>query len=107
MPADTMGSSDSVTTAITLDVLADSVKRLRVQDQRPEQLGDLLDVLEFLRSEALAMHEHNVQLTERLDEREAHLTKREAELALKMRAVKAIISDPKTETTAHKKYFWR
>lgn len=106
MPADTMGSSEHITNDVTLDVLADSVRRLRVQDQRPDQLDDLLDVLEYLRKEALALHDENVKTTARLAEREAHLTKREAELALKMRAVKSLIrDDPNTETK--RGYFWR
>ena len=101
----TIASSNHVTEEMTLDVLADAIKKLNVRTQDPAKLDDVLDLIEYLREQAVALHEENTLAAEELRAKEIHLTKREAELAIKSRAVMSILNaHPQPEK---RKYFWR
>lgn len=89
----TIGSSEHITEEMTLDVLADAINRLDLKKQKTEKLDDVLDLIEYLRSQAVALYDANANAAEELAEREASLNKREAELAIKHRAVMSILND--------------
>lgn len=98
----TLASSKTVTEELTVDTLAAAIKQLNVRKQNPDKLDDVLDLIEYLRVQAVTLHEENAEAARKLADREAFITKREAELALKMRAVQTIIGDKPA-----RKYFWR
>ena len=100
----TIASSNHVTEEMTLDVLAEAIHRLDLKKQAPEKLDDVLDLIEYLRTQAITLHNTNTIAAKALDEREAHLTKREAELAIKSRAVMSILdANPQPK----RKLLWR
>ena len=100
----TIASSNHVTEEMTVDVLADAIRKLNVRKQAPEKLDDVLDLIEYLRDQAITLYEHNAKAADELHEREVHLTKREAELAIKSRAVMSIVnSNPQPK----RKLLWR
>ena len=92
------------TPRMTIDQLAAAIKTLDVRSQPEHKLTDVIEIIEHLRDQALAMHEQNRKCSEELTERIAHLTKREAELAIRQRAVQAMLKD---EVPAPRRYFWR
>jgi hypothetical protein len=97
-----MSDAFGADTSMSIDELAAAIKSINVTKQPSHKLTDVIDIIEHLRTHALALHESNVQASERLAEHQAQLTKREAELALRTKAVDAILkgSEPR-------KYFWR
>lgn len=97
-----MSDAFGADTSMSIDQLAAAIKSINVTKQPSHKLTDVIDIIEHLRSHALSMHETNIQASEQLAEQQEYLTKREAELALRTKAVDAILkgSEPR-------KYFWR
>lgn len=89
--------------AMTLEQFAAAVRTMKVAEVPHDKLGDVIDIIEHLREQALSLHADNVRAANELNERHAFLTKREAELALRQRAVNAVLKhEPKRRF-----YFWR
>jgi hypothetical protein len=88
----TIASSEHITEEMSLDVLADAIKKLNVRAQNPAKLDDVLDLIEYLREQAVTLHEENTLAAEELHAKEINLNKREAELAIKSRAVMSILN---------------
>lgn len=88
--------------SMSIDELAAAIKTINVTKQPSHKLTDVIDIVEHLRLHALAMHENNIAISEKLAEQQAYLSKREAELALRTKAVDAILKG-----TQPRKYFWR
>lgn len=86
-----LASNDHADTEMTVEMLADNLRRLDVRKVREHKLDDVIDIIEYLREQALALHEENVTASATLRAREQHLTKREAELRIKQRAVESAL----------------
>ena len=87
----TLASNDHDDLDMTISMLADTIHSIELRKQKPEKLDDVIDIIEYLRDQALTLHRENVEATERLNARAAALTKREAELQIKQRAVESIL----------------
>lgn len=97
-----MSSAFGADTSMSIDELAAAIKSINVTKQPSHKLTDVIDIIEHLRTHALNLHEANIEASERLAEQQEYLTKREAELALRTKAVDAILKGAEP-----RKYFWR
>lgn len=76
---------------MTVDDLARAIKTIKVDKTPTSKLGDVIEIIEHLRDHALSLHDETVKATERLAERQREIEKRERELALRQKAVDAVL----------------
>lgn len=86
-----LASKNKVTNEISLDVLVDAIGKIDLRNHDASKLNEVIDLIEYLREQAIDMHAQNTIASKQLDERIASLTRREAELQIKTRAVESII----------------
>jgi len=91
------------TPAMSVDDLARAIKGLKVEKTPASKLPDVIDIIEHLRDHALSLHAENLRASTEIAERVKALEARERELALRQKAVDAVlrVDQPK------RKYFWR
>lgn len=72
-----------------------------------EALPDVIAILEYTREQVLKMHDKAQEIGKRLDERDADLTRREAALNIRQRAVDMILKDQPEPAPRRRFNFWR
>ena len=77
--------------SMSLEELAAAIKQVDVKRTPTSKLPDVIDIIEHLRDSALSIHAAATNQTIKLNEREAFLTQREAELAIRQRAVNSLL----------------
>lgn len=85
------------------DVL-EYVKTMRPSALTTDALPDVIDILEYTREQVLKIHQETEALSRELQEKQAFLTKREAELSIKLKALRLV---EQNEPATKRRYFWR
>ena len=75
---------------VQFDDVLDYVKRMTPRALTTDALTDVIDIIDYTRAQVLKLHEKNEQLSRELADKQAFLTKREAELAIKMKALRLV-----------------
>lgn len=76
---------------VTLQTLAAQVRALEPRALTANALDDAITLVEFMRDQAIKMHDENVFRAEQLDELERSLNKRARDLKIHERAVAAVL----------------
>lgn len=76
----------------TYSTIAQQVRDMRPSALTPDKFDDVITIIEYMRDQALKIHERNEQQATQLAERELNVTRREREIETKARAVKAAIN---------------
>lgn len=89
--------------AMSVDDLAQAIKGIKLAKTPTSKLPDVIDIIEHLRDHALSLHAENQRVSTEIAGRIKALEVRERELALRQRAVDAVlrVDQPK------RRYFWR
>lgn len=87
---------------VQFDDVLDYVKRMTPRALTTDALTDVIDIIDYTRAQVLKLHEKNEQLSRELADKQAFLTKREAELAIKMKALRLV-----HDGAPKRRYFWR
>lgn len=98
-----LASNDTDDTSMTIDMLASTIRSIDIAKQATTKLDDVIDIIEYLREQALTLHQENVDAADKLRAREVALTKREAELTIKQRACESLLATQPRK----RRYFWR
>lgn len=77
--------------SVTYDHIAQQVKAMQPSALTPSQFDDVIVLIEFMRDQAIRMHELNVTNKLMMDAREVVLEKRERDVGIRGRAVDAAI----------------
>jgi hypothetical protein len=78
--------------AVTYHTIASQVRAMNPRALTPSMLDDVVTMLEYLRDEALRIHDANEARSAELDARERELNKRARDVAVAGRVAKAVIS---------------
>lgn len=89
--------------AMTYATLAQHIRALTPQTLTGDMLADVTTMIEYLRAEALRVHDRNEQRSVELDRREKELNKRTRDVTNASRIAKAVI-DGQPRRLAN---FWR
>jgi hypothetical protein len=83
---------DTAPEAVTYATLAASVRAMDPRALTPNMLDDVVTMVEYMRAEALRVHDANEARSKALDAREKELDRRARDVALAGRVAKAVIS---------------
>lgn len=83
---------------MTVEQLADAIRAINVQRIHPGKLDDVIEIVEHLREQTLELHHETIAAAEELHKRELQLRERERELAIRKRAVDAVLKGKKVVT---------
>lgn len=89
---------------VRFDDVLDYVKRMTPRALTTDALTDVIDILDYTRAQVLEIHEENERLSRALADKQAFLTRREAELAIKMKALRLVQEDA---PAPKRRSFWR
>ena len=78
--------------AVTYQTIASQVRAMNPRALTPAMLDDVVTMIEFLRDEALNIHDANERKSQELDARERELNKHARDVAIAGRVAKAVIS---------------
>jgi hypothetical protein len=87
---------------VTYDTIAAQVRDMKPRALRPTQFDDVVTLIEWLRDEALKIHEHNAKASEVLHARELAVTRRERDVGIRQR-----VHEAATRSRALLRYFKR
>lgn len=76
---------------MTYEHIAQQVREMKPRALTPAQFDDVFVVIEYMRDEAVRLHDQNQKWHAELVEKERALTKRERDVGIRMRAVEASI----------------
>jgi len=83
---------DTPAEAVTYATLAAQVRAMNPRALTPNMLDDVIMMVEYMRDEALRIHDANEARSKALDEREKELNRRAREVALASKVAKAVIA---------------
>lgn len=89
---------------ITYEEVADFFRKLENRALTTTDASDTLQLLEYMHDHCVSLFDAQREHEKSLVDREIFLTKREAEIALKQRAVEAVLR--LAPSTPKKRYFW-
>jgi hypothetical protein len=98
-PESGFGPTAQVTPEVTYSTIAAQVREMDTRALTPAGQEDVMTLIEYMRDEALKIHELNLVAATKLAEREAAVTKREREATVKARALEVAI---KSQTIAQR-----
>jgi hypothetical protein len=78
--------------ALTYHTLANHVRALTPRELTGDMIDDVITMIDYLRTEALRVHDHNEKRAAELDAREKLLNKRTREVSNASRIAKAVIN---------------
>jgi len=80
---------DAFAGAINYRSIAAQVAAMKTSAMAPSEYDDVVTLIEFMRDQAIALHELNLKAAEILADREHQVTKREHDCALRARVLDA------------------
>ena len=107
-PVDSAFGGDDPSNAdiVNYHTIATQVANMKPRALTTASFDDVVTLIEYMRDQALKMHQLNLKASEALFEREKQVTKREKELAIRQRAVEAAIRST-TVGSRWRRYFGR
>lgn len=84
---------------VSYDGIAAQIRGMKPSALRTDQLDDVLTLIEFMRDNALVIHDRNIENAKVLAARELEISKRERAVALRQRTVEAVL---KTRTVKYR-----
>ena|SRR5579883_1106645 len=78
--------------AVTYQTIAAQVRAMNPRALTPGMLDDVITMVEYLRDQALSIHDANEKRSAELDQRERELNRRARDVAAAGRVAKAVIS---------------
>lgn len=91
-------------TGVQFSDVLEYVKTMRPSALTTDALPDVIDILDYTRTQVIALHEQTEALAKQLEEKQAFLTKREAELSIRLKALRLV---EQNEPATKPRYFWR